>query len=323
MHRPVVGDSWLKRRTRNFIEFSEQWWVKSLVRPVVFLLPPMFVTAVVSRQGLHDQVVNIFGPTIGDILNHSAVLILLGAYLYVVIMKSIYAAIEHYSRPKRELNTKDLLAILQAINIVVGDKNKRFCSYLKKQLHSPTINSAETFQEITRPDQQIALLITGLRTVFEYIDDKNAFYRVGLLRIEDSVPVEWVAFEPASHPPRTPPSQLAAPSSTVSNALRTRSIVVVEDIQAELNRKANKKERRYLRSNTQPHEQGSQLCFPINHASTGNVEYILTIAGNKKLCLIEEHAELYSWIIEHFATRISLEFSLLILKEKANVQKAA
>jgi hypothetical protein len=323
MHRPVVGDSWLKVRARAFVSACEVWWVKNLIKPVFFLLPPMLLTAVATRQGLNEQVVQLFGNTIGDLLNGSALLILLGAYLYISAMKALYAGIEYYSKPARELGTTDLLAILKAINIVVGDKNKRFSTYLKKNLSSNSINPSVTFNEITRPDQQIALLIKSLHTVVEFMDDKNAFYRVGLMRVERGTPTEWAAFEPASHPPRTQPEQLAAPSSTISAAIKTKAIVIVEDIQEEMVRKVNKKERRFLRSNTQDGESGAQLCFPVIHGSTGCVEYVISIAGNKKACLVEEHAQLYSWIIEHFATRISLEHSLLVLKEKANVKEAA
>lgn len=320
MHHPVVSDSWTKKQSRRFVRFSEQWWVKNLIRPFFFILPPTLIVAIVTKQGLNHQIIDIFGPNIGERLNNSAFVILLGAFSYLALMKFIYAGIEQYSKPDKELSTEDCLAILEALNLVVGDKSKRFSNLLRKQLTLKEISPGATFLEITRPDQQIALLIKGLRSVFEYVDHTNARFRVGLLRIIKGSPTEWVAFEPATHPPRTQPDQLSAPSSTVSAALRTKSIVVIEDIQSELVKKTNKKERRFIRGNTQENEQGSQLCFPINHASTGDIEYVITIAGNKKCSLIENHSELYSWIIENFSTRISLEHSLLAIKEKANAQ---
>lgn len=323
MHRPIVGDSWLKKLAREFVESCEKWWVKNLVRPVFFLLPPTVFTAVATRKGLQDQLVEIFGAAIGEYLNGSALVIIVGAFLYVALMRTLYAGIEQYSHPEKELKTADLLAILNALNVVVGDKNRRFGGYLKAQLKARQVNPGQTFLEITRPDQQIVLLIISLRTVFEYLDDKNARYRVGLLKVENRSPIEWVAFDPTSHPPRTSPQQLSAPSSTVSHAINTKSLVVVEDIQVELRRKKNKGERRYIKGSTQDSDQGSQLCFPINHASTGSVEYVITVAGDKKACLVEKHAEIYSWIIEQFSTRIALEHSLLVLKEKANVRPQA
>ncbi|MBY0417191.1 MAG: hypothetical protein K2W88_03905 [Pararheinheimera sp.] len=323
MHRPVVGDSWLKGKSRSFIAFCETWWVKNLVGPVVFLLPPMLLTSAITRPTFSAQLVQAFGQKVGDVLNSYPILLLASAFIYVALIKAIYAGISVYSKPAKDLETKDILAILHALNIVVGDKNQRFSTFLRKNLKNELLNPATTFHEITRPDQQIALLTKSLLSVFDYLDDKNTVFRVGLMRISNSAPVEWVAFEPAAHPPRTQPEQLAAPSSTISLSIRTKSIIVVEDIQNELSKKSNKKERRFLRGHTQETDQGSQLCFPITHASTGAVEYVVCIAGNKKACLIEKHAELYKWIIEHFSTRISLEHSLLVLKDKANVKEAA
>ncbi len=323
MHQPVIGDNSIKRISRSFVSYCELWWVKNLIRPIFFILPPMIATAAATRDGLQAQIVQIFGVGIGDALNEYAVIILLGAFAYVWVLKAVFSGIEHYSKPARELCTEDVLAVLAALNLVVGDKSKRFSSHLKKKLNANELNAGETFFEITRPDQQIALLIAGLRTVLEFIDKSNALFRVGLLRISNGEPTDWVAFEPASHPPRTRPSQLSAPSSSVSYALKTKAIVIVEDIQAELSRRTNKKERRFMRCNTQEGEQGSQLCYPISHASTGNVEYVITIAGNKSGSIVEKYSELYCWILENFSTRIALEHSLLALKEKADVPKTA
>ena len=79
----------------------------------------------------------------------------------------------------------------------------------------------------------------------------------------------------------------------------------------------NKENRRFLKFNTVDGEDGSQLCYPIIHPATGKVVYVITVAGDKKLCLAEKYLPLYTWLIDHFAMRISLEHSLLLIKEKA------
>ena len=323
MHHPVVGDSWLKKRARYFVDLAEKWWVKNFIRPVLFLLPPTIITAIVTKSGLQQQIVGLFGQQAGDLLNDSALIVIVGSFIYVALMRTIYAGIQEYSKPERELGSKDYLAIIHALNIVVGGKSKRFASHLKKMLSTPTVSPADTFNEITRPDQQIPLLISGIKSVFEFIDEKNVFFRVGLMGVKAGSPSEWIAFEPQSAPPRTKPEQLSAPTSTISCAIQKKSIVVIEDIQKELARKTTKQDRRYIRGHTQDGEQGSQLCYPVVHAATGNVEYVICIAGDQASCLHEKHATLYRWIIDVFATRITLEHSLLILKEKANVKAAA
>lgn len=317
MQHPIVGDNKWKKFARSVVKFCEQWWVQQLVRPIFFLFPPMLATTIATRQGLQTEITATLGDKVGAFINNSALLTLIGAYFYVAFLKTLYAGIEHYSKPGKELSVEDILAILEALNVVVGDKSRRIGGEAKSSRSKQSIDPTATFLQITRPDQQIALLVAGLRSVFSYLDEENALFRVGLLKITDGVPDEWVAFSPESHPPRTPANQLSTPTSTVAQAIKSRSVVVVDDIQKEL-KKRTKDERRFLKGNTQPNEQGSQLCYPVVHSTSGNVEYVITVAANKKECLVERHAELYSWIIDHFVLRISLEHSLLILKEKAN-----
>ncbi|HFD31104.1 MAG TPA: hypothetical protein ENJ28_00120 [Gammaproteobacteria bacterium] len=317
MQHPVVGDNFVKKLCRGTVTFCESWSIKFLARPILFILPPTLVTLAATKTNIKDQVVDIFGQDVGSFINSSALLVVIGTFLYVVFMRALYAGISAYSKPARNIEVNELLAILKAINLVVGDKCKRMSDEAKKILSKTTVCPATTFTNITRPDQQIPLLIAGIKSVFEYMDQANTIFRIGLLRIIDNKPTEWIAFEPASNPPRTPAQNLSVPSSTVMHSIKNKSIITIQDIQSELS-KRNKDKRRFVKSNTQPNDQGSQLCYPIVHPATGNVEYVITIAGNKKDCLIEKHTELYAWVIEHFSLRISLEHSLLVMKEKSN-----
>lgn len=322
MHEPVIKDSMGKIACRKIVEVCESWFVKHIIRPIFFLLPPMILTMLAVRQGLQQEVVLLVGQAVGDFLNNSALLIIVGTYLYVVLMKAIYAAIRSYAKPARELEVGDLIALVKAIDIVVGDKTKRMANEAKALLGSNNICGQKTFQQITRPDQQIPLLISGLRSVFEYMDDVKTTFRVGLLKVDNNKPIDWYSFDPASLPPRTQASALKAPTSTVSQCIKSRSIVVVNDVQKELEKK-NKKDRRFMRGNLQDSEEGSQLCYPIIHSATGSVEYVITVAGNRSECLKEKHSELYAWIINHFAVRVCMEHSLLIMKGKANEPEKA
>ncbi len=317
MQHPVVGDNKRKKLCRLTVKFCELWSVTYFLRPLLFVLPPMIITLAVTKKSINTDIIELFGRYIGNLINNSGLIIIIGLFLYITIMKALYAAIYSYSKPAKDVDIDDLLAILKALNLVVGDKCKRMSNEVKKVLAQTTICPATTFNNITHPEQQIPLLIAGIRSVFEYMDKTNAMFRTGLLRIASGKPIEWVAFEPASNPPRTAAKNLSVPTSTVMHAIKNKSIIVVADIQAELNKKS-KAIRRFVKSNTQESDQGSQLCYPVVHPATGDVEYVITIAGNKKDSLVENYAELYTWIIEHFSLRLSLEHSLLILKEKSN-----
>lgn len=317
MNEPVVDDSLGKKVCRNIVKVCESWFIKHIFRPVFFLLPPTILTMLAVRKGLQVEVVEFAGEAVGNLLNQSALLIIIGTYLYVVIVKAIYAAIRSYAKPAKELEVGDLIAIIKSIDIVVGDKAKRMGNEAKLVLNASSICGRKTFKQVTRPDQQIPLLISGIRSVFEYMDDAKTTFRVGLLKVENNKPVDWYSFDPVSLPPRTQAKALKAPTSTVSQCIKSRSIIVIDDIQKELTKKT-KKERKFVRGNTQDSDQGSQLCYPLIHPATGQVEYVFTIAGNRANSLISKHAELYAWVINHFAVRISMEHSLLIMKEKAD-----
>jgi len=280
-------------------------------------LPPTLITTAATKSNLKQELEAILSPEISQFLSQSSLLVLIGAYVYIVVLKSIYSAIEHYSKPEREINRDDILVLLKSIGIVVGDKMKRFSNLAKANISKTTINPQQIFFELTKPEQQINLLISALRTSIERIDQTNSFFRVGLLLIKNDEPYEWAYFDPAERPPRTTAEELSHPGSTVMRSIKAKSPVLVEDIARELKLK-NKEKRRFLKYNTVDGEEGSQLCYPIIHPATNKVEYVITIAGNKKLCLEEKHLPLYTWLIDHFAMRVSLEHSLLLLKEKAN-----
>lgn len=317
MHKPVTGDTFFRQYCRNFVNFAESWLVKSILRPFFFIMPPSLLTFLATRSGMQEEVQQLFGTEIAAYLNESAILILFFAFLYVTIVKAIYSGILLYSKPEREIGRDDLHVILKTLNIVVGDKMKRFAKRVKLVVDQRNLNGGNIFQEITQPTQQIGLLVSALRGAFESIDQTNALFRVGLLTVKNGKPEEWAHFDPAERPPRTTPEQLSCVGSTVMRCIKAKSSVLVEDIAKEITVKS-KKNRRYLKCNTKDGENGSQLCYPIIHPTTGKIVYVITIAGNKKCCLPEKHLPLFEWIIEHYALRINLEHSLFILKENIN-----
>lgn len=320
VYKPTSKDSFFRKSCRKITASCDHWFVRSFLKPVFFILPPSLVTMVVSKSNLKQELTSILGADISSFLTQSSLLVLIGAYLYVVILKSLFSGIDYYSKPERELSRDDILVVLKAIGIVVGDKMKRFSNHAKDTVSKTTVNRGDIFLELTQPRQQIDLLVSALRTSIDWIDQTNAFFRVGLLVIKNNEPVEWAYFDPAERPPRTLPKDLSHPGSTVMKAIKAKSPILVEDIAKELKIK-NKDKRRFLKCNTTEDEDGAQLCYPIIHPATGVIEYMITIAGDKKLCLEEKHLPLYVWLIEHFAMRISLEHSLLLIKEKTNEQE--
>ncbi len=318
MNDPISQGGMARRSCRKIVDLVQGFLVKHLLRPIVFLMPPAILTWVATREGLQSDLSTWIGPGATEFVSGSALLTILGAYLYIVLLKALYAGIERCARPEKEMNANDLVAVIKSLDYVVDDKAQRISRAAKEAVKRGSVCGGDVFMDITKPGQQLLLLVKGIRSVFEYLDDTNANFRVGLLKVSNQKPVEWYAFDPASEPPRTPPGVLSAPSSTVSHSIKSKSLVVVDDIQKELAAKKSKGERRFLRGNTQDGDDGSQLCYPIIHPASGEVEYVVTIAGDKAKCLKGAYGEIYSWVIRHFAVRMILEHSLLMLREKAN-----
>lgn len=190
MHRPTSNDSFIRKSCRKITESCEHWFVKSFIKPVFFILPPTLITTAATKSNLKQELEAILNPEISQFLSQSSLLVLIGAYVYIVVLKSIYSAIEHYSKPEREINRDDILVLLKSIGIVVGDKMKRFSNLAKANISKTTINPQQIFFELTKPEQQINLLISALRTSIERIDQTNSFFRVGLLLIKNDEPYE-------------------------------------------------------------------------------------------------------------------------------------
>lgn len=317
MNVPVIKDSAGKKVCKSIVKLCDSWLVKYIFTPILFVQPPILLTILATKNELQNDVVSWVGPAIGKFISESALLIIIGSFLYLVVMRAIYAAIRNCAKPERELEVDDLVALVNAINIIVGEKTRRMAIEAKAALGLNNICGRETFLQITRPDQQIPLLIRGLRSVFVYMHTANATFRVGLLRIDNNKAIHWYSFDPESQPPRTHAAVLNAPTSTVSRCIKTKSIIVIDNVQKELKKKS-KNIRRFMRGNLQAEDEGSQLCYPIIHSATGNVEYVVTIAGNRSESLKAKYSELYTWIINHFSVRICMEHSLLIMKEKTS-----
>jgi hypothetical protein len=313
MINPVVGDNKRKALCRYIVKFCQNWFVKNFVYPALIVAPTMLLVTSVQK----GDPVKWFGEVAGGILNAiSPVVIVVVCTLYLVLIRTIYAFVKGYAKPGKELEKNDLLAIISALDVVVAEKSKRMNRKATEIGKLQNVCAKKTFHQITQPEQQISLLVTAIHSVFEFLSQGGVDYRVGLIKVENDKPIEWVTFHPLSRPPATEASALSAPTSTVARCIKARAMVVVADVKAELG-KRKKDDRRYFSTNDAKID-GSQLCYPIIHPGTQKIQHVVTIAGNKPDSLNEKHDELYLWVLNHFVVRLSMEYSLLIMKEKAN-----
>lgn len=306
---PVAGDNSCKVFCRRIVKFCESFIVKNIVYPIVIVLPPILVTSVAQTDELKKELLKYLSADSLTTVSNLVLIIL--ATIYMVLVKAIYLGIKSYGKPSKELEKRDLIAILRGIDIVLDEKAKRMDKNAALTLASPR-DCTQIFKAVTLPEQQISLLVVAIHSFFEYLSEQKVNFRVGLLRVESDKVVEWEAFHPRSSPPRTLPAKLNIPTSTVSKCIKSKSMIIINDVRKELLKEKSK--RAYFEGNFQSSEQGSQLCYPIVHNSDGKIHYVLTIAGNKADSLNQSHTDLYKWVLNHYIVRISLERSLLIMK---------
>lgn len=286
-----------------------------LARHLLFILPPALLSYAVTETSVYNELSEIT-PIFAPYIQRSAIMTLVFCYVYVSAAKWSYRWLRNYAESVDEIDRTDVISILDVLNEVVSDKSKRMAAFAKQCQSAKMVCSENAFQTITQPTTQIAIMARAIRSVFTTIDRTGAFFKVGIMAIENGKAHDWAAWEPQSDPPITLLNTLRHETSSISRAIQSGKMVIVEDIQKEL--KKNKAERKYVKGNTQAGEGGGQICFPVAHPVNREIVYVITIAGNRRTCFQESFEPIYTWILRQFATRISLEHSLHIIKERAN-----
>jgi len=267
-----------------------------------------------NNQGNFQQLCKYFPETIVAFCQKKSLDIVLSILLILVILNLVNAIIQHIAKKIPKLEIHNIINLFETINIVVDNKSKRFRAFLEEYIVDGENRKKNIFREITKPDQQIGLLINAIKTYFENQSNNTVAYKVGLVRIIDAQLHDWSAYCPEEYQPRTTIEQLSHPSSAIMQAIKSRNTILIPDIQSELSKK-QKQTRKMIKGNRSADEEGSLLVDPIISPTTKNVEYVMTIAGDSKNSLIESNLEIYRWILTNFRQRIILEHNLLTIKE--------
>lgn len=172
------------------------------------------------------------------------------------------------------------------------------------------------FNDITQPEQQIALQAQGIHSFFSHLYP-DVGIRVGIATIENGVPQDWLYWVPENKPPRSQIESLRAENSTLTTCIRNREMVIVENTQAEA-RKQNGACFIHTREGARDAE-CSLICEPVIDGYVDNIPYVVNIAADKKSVFLEKNRDLYQWMLGHFVLRMGLEHSLLTVKKSQEV----
>ncbi len=320
MRSLFIEDGLFGKIMRRLALIIGKWWVKFIFIPSVSTIPPallLFYLKAHPSIGKADQAgVVINEQHIHPLLNMVSIYpywTVIIAAVYLIVWNALIGYIQRYSQNKEEIDSRGLLTLFEVLESVVGAKAQRFGDYAKEFSTATEIRDArDVFGCITKPDQQIALLVNGIHAFFDAIDKEGVSFRVSVIAVEDGVPSNYYYFYPQGEPPRTPIEVIRTKESSVSYCTLKKKILIIPDLQVEVRKD---KDRHYVPSQEEGHEEGSLICYPVIHHYSNAVPYAITVVADKKGYFTHERKKFYNWVFRHFAVRMGLEHSLLVLKE--------
>jgi hypothetical protein len=296
-------------RTKEFIERPIYQFV---ILPFVFLAGPSLAVTYYSIDLFRNAAKTSF-PNVAAFLDGNAFWVTLIALIISYLVSNLHLALEKISANGDSLTYEGLLHLKEALEKIVQFKAERFETESGHLLTNKT-NPADVFKAITKPDQQIAHIAHALYGFLDAIT-KDIEFKVRIIQTDNKgSPVAWYTYAPSNRPPNTDIAVLRQHDSSISTCLRNKKIFIVEDIKEAANKPGG---REYVMAHTDPTDEvGSLICYPIYQKQIKCYPLVLLVSANKPY-FKKNKKDLYRWILDQFALRIQLEYSLVLLKESS------
>lgn len=302
-----------KRRGQDFQYFLwRHRYVHRIAEMLIIGLPPFAVMHYYSISQVHDQIEKL-APGIAKIMDSSPIQWVLFAVIWSWFWHEIIKAIAGWLKAQPNGWENAATFLLQGLSSVVGSKNERFRSVLAQ---TEKRDPWTVFDSITQPEQQFRELMLNLYLVFQSLLREEgrppAKLRVNLAVINNNRVVAIQYHYPRDLPVRSSMESLNSPRSAIQNAIRTRKIVVIESIKDE----AEKADGKFaVTDEAHRGEDGSLLCYPVHFPPLADVAFVVSVCYDERASFKKRFTQSYKEILEPFALRLRLEFSLLGLKE--------
>jgi hypothetical protein len=318
---------WFRRKNRSAIEKLQNarvylWSHKKLYLTIWTLLvgaPPIFVANYFQSSDFANNVKTQF-PPIAAILGNNALiwipLSIFWSFLLTEIKNHLVARMN--IEPEGWGNAPQI--ILKALDSVVGHKEQRFSNHLRKTLdllkRGKAPEPGSIFNEITQPSAQFHRLTQSIYDVFYLLCHKPGEQpenlKVNLAWVEKGQLKNIFCHYPANHPVRSSISALNNCGSGMKTAYKNRKILVVESIKDASESKGGGF---VITDTARADEDGALICFPIELPPIdGEVALVISIFYPRRGVFEKRYCKKYVAILEPFALRLKLEFSLLSLK---------
>lgn len=313
MKFPTGGGGLYDRAVRRLFNFYRRSWVNLFLAPIVLAVPPAVVTAFYSNLKFKHAVTQ-YLPWLGEFLSNHVLVAIIAAAAYPALILG-FARSVGVRVNSRGLNVDGLLHLMATLNRIVGCKATRFEKHINDIQNGRGLAKDNIFCVLTQPTTQIAELVRGICELFNALNTKEPkLIRVILVEVKNGnisqIPIHY----PEDEPVRSTIQALNHPNSSILTAYRKREMVIVEDIKAEADKVDGEGKSFIATSGTQ--RDGSIICFPIFYRTNDVVPFVISIHCDQRGYFKKEYADVYEATLQHFALRLCLEYSLLLIKEK-------
>lgn len=283
------------------------WWLRYIVIPTVLISPASIVTLYYTRPNIKSMFDVYFSADMASFFERNNLLFFFGAMILLYIFNTIYSLLETLTSKKDVLTIPHTLILLESFQEIVASKTHRFSTELQEFRKKNQTNKEQIFNTITKPDQQIIIIV---HTLYYFLDSvtKDIEFRVRLAEIGNGKATKWFTYAPEYPSPQTGIEALQHPDSTISVCLKSGRMEIIESIVEE----TKKPKRRCVEIDGR---QGSILCYPVFQQANGSHPYVISIYANRDGYFREKKRDLYNLILNQFALRIQLEHNLILLKE--------
>jgi hypothetical protein len=289
--------------------WQRSFWIRWVLTPLITGIIPALVVAYYSIDKF-GNLTKQYIPAVAASLDDHAWLVMFSAFIYpTLLIAAARFVLDRVSSNGVDRDT--LLSLMAVLDRIVGCKAKRFGEYVVagKKNEAP-------FEAITQPQSQIMEITRGVCELFNVLlaeAKPRTLIKVVLAETQGNKIASVPVYFPEDEPVRVDIKVLNQMESTMMTALRTKKMVIIESTKKELHKKQN---RRYVIGEEDDKDaDGSLICFPIRHEWTKSVPFILSIHSDVAGAFRQENSELYEHLLGRFGCRISLEYSLMKIKE--------
>ena len=217
---------------------------------------------------------------------------------------------------KHQPEYKEIARFVACINNIIGAKMKRLGEAVKRLSNSKTpLSVDQLIYGILKPKEQIYSITEQIWYLYSLTNNKeNIKIRVSLAKMGEKHIDHIESSYPNDAAPRSEIAKLQVDTCSMTIAKSTRKILIIDDIKKEGRKKRHSKF--VVTDPTRSDEEGSMICYPVDHHHLKKVPFVINVCASEKHFFSKKDEEKHKYILEQFAKRICLEFSLITLNEE-------